>query len=439
LQETLDFKRDSLSAVGVSAAVIMPGMGTWLGASGISDSSNDIRTGMLFSIASVTKTYIAALVLLLAEEETLTLDDSLHQWLPTYPHIDSTITVHQLLNHTSGIYSFHENPAFWDSMFTDNERLWTPEEMVTTFIEEPYFPPGEGWHYSNTNYLLLGMIIREATDSDVSTELRRRILNPLHIRNTFLDIEEEIPDNLAHGWHDLNEDGEPEDIFHLSRTAWYSAIWTGGAMVATAEDVAVWAGGLFDDDLLDEASLDEMLDFVEIPFGWFPFTGYGLGMGRIELFDMELWGHSGDIPGYNSIVMYSVDDNVSISVLVNCNAVFAANTIGYGLYEVIRRYLGISPTPPSTTPHADEFTLQQNYPNPFNSITTLTYSLPVGSRVSLGILDISGRVVLKLVDGYQKSGAYNVDLEAGTIPCGMYMIRLEASGGQQWRKALLVK
>ncbi|NQT35812.1 beta-lactamase family protein, partial [bacterium] len=352
LQNILDSERENRDLQGISASIIMPDQRTWRGVSGLSEAEepDSIRPDMLFSIASITKTFTAALLLQLVEENRLDLGDSIYQWLPAFEHIDSTITIRQLLNHTSGVFSFHENPACWDSLFSNPDRFWSPEEMIETFIEYPYFPPGEGWHYSNTNYLLLGMIICTATDSEVSDQLGERFFEPFDLNHTFLDIEDELVGDLAHGWHDLDDDGERDDIYFIPRTSWYSALWTGGAMVSTAEDISIWSQALYGGEVLDQASLEEMLDFGEIPHGWNPITGYGLGVELFELYGRELWGHAGDIPGYNSLMIYLPEDSVSITVLVNSDVDNSSNEIGYRLLEAILDYLDAPPPPSSLIP-----------------------------------------------------------------------------------------
>jgi D-alanyl-D-alanine carboxypeptidase len=99
---------------------------------------------MLFAIGSVTKNFVATLVLSLAEEGVLSLDDPVSKWLPTYDHIDGNITIRQLLNHTSGVYNYFENQKIWDDLIADRTKYFTPEEVLE-YLKEPYFEAGEGW------------------------------------------------------------------------------------------------------------------------------------------------------------------------------------------------------------------------------------------------------------------------------------------------------
>jgi len=144
--------------LGISAAIIIPDEEIWIGVAGVSHPGTPIAPEMLFDIGSSEKNFQAALVLKLKEEGLLSLDDPISKWLPDYPNINHTVTIRQLLNHTSGIYDFIEHPdSTWRRGFSniDPIKIWTPEEVITTFMSEPYFSPGEGWHYSTTNYLLL--------------------------------------------------------------------------------------------------------------------------------------------------------------------------------------------------------------------------------------------------------------------------------------------
>lgn len=323
LQEALDNARASYDLIGVSAAVIVPGQEIWTGASGFSRPPNKMRPDMLFGIGSVTKTFTAALILKLAEEGLLSLDDSLHQWLPSFQNIDSTITIRQLLNHTSGIFDFLNDgfDDFWSAVAADLTKVWTPEEILT-FVKEPHFPPGSSWKYSNTNYILLGMIIKEVTGSQVSTELRNRLLNPLNLHSTFLDVEETISGEVAHNWSDgFDGDGTLDDISSLPRTAMFSMAWTAGAMFSTAEEVARFANALYGGEVLSQAYHNQMLTFYPVtssPFGP-AVTGYGLGTARATLSGKELWGHGGNLGpyGYTALVGYSPEDRVTIALLFN--------------------------------------------------------------------------------------------------------------------------
>lgn len=319
LQAALDNVLEYHGGKGVSAAVMIPGEEIWLGVSGVSHESSSITSNMVFIAGSVTKSFTAALILQLADEGSLALDDSLYKWLPTYPNIDTTITIRQLLNHTSGIYNYSTHPTIWTTVALNLNKSWTPEEIIASFVLDPYFSPGSDFHYSNTGYTLLGMIIEAATRSEVSIQLRNRFLIPLGLSNTFLAGKETITENLAHGWYDLNNDGVLDDVSSIPGTAFYSIAWTAGAMVTSAEDLAKWSQALFKGNVLSQTSLDNMLTFYSPTYSDM-YTGYGLGvglLGPILVGETNAYGHAGDAIGYASLMIYLPEHGTSISLMLN--------------------------------------------------------------------------------------------------------------------------
>ncbi len=266
LQTALDEGVSALSLMGVSAAVTISGQGEWQGVSGMSDpvAGDSVHPEMVFAAGSITKNFVAALLLDLAEDGLLTLEDSVGQWLPAYPNIDGSITIRQLLNHSSGIFNYEEHPDFEAAMLTDLSRQWAPEELISTFVNAPYFPAGTSMAYSNTNYILLGMIVQQVTGTAVSAELRNRFFDPLGLNSTFFEVEEIVSGEVAHGWEDIDGNGVLDDIFPFPRTAIWSAAGAAGAIFSTAEDIAHWGTALFDGQILTQASLAEMIDFLII-------------------------------------------------------------------------------------------------------------------------------------------------------------------------------
>jgi len=319
LQKVLDNNLETYSGTGVSAAVVFPDQDTWLGTSGVSFGTTAITPDMLFGIGSVTKTYMAALCLQLAEEGVFSLDDSLHKWLPDYPKIDNSITIRQLLINSSGIHNVTDNTSLWDAVFVDPSKMWTPDEVISNFLEEPYSSPGTGWFYSNTNYILLGKIINEATGAAVSAELRRRFWGPLGLNSTYLEVEEILPANIAHGWFDLYGDGIVDDVSLISETGIYSVLWTSAAIFSTAEDLANWSSVLFQGNVLSQSSLDQMLTSYYILPGT---TDVGLGMGvyligHNNYIGVRLVGYTGRTFGYLASIFFVPDYNISVAVIIN--------------------------------------------------------------------------------------------------------------------------
>ncbi len=319
LQAALDNAITTYGGKGVSLAVILPDGETWIGVSGISHETTPITPDMLFSVGSATKTFTAATILQFAEEGVLTLEDSLFEWLPSYPNIDSTITLRQLLNHTGGIFDLVENPNLWTDVFADLYRTWTIEEVLNNYILAPYFPKGTDWHYSSTGYMLLRLIIREATDDDISAQYRSRLLAPHGLDGMFTAVEESPTGTVANGWFDLDGDGDYDDFSNIPQTAFYSAI--GGGVFANAEDFARWAKAMYRDQVvLSPDYYNQMMDF-HVPTPGEPLVyGYGLGVCWFspELFNnLTVWGHGGNPVGYAAGCLYLPDYGVCLAILDN--------------------------------------------------------------------------------------------------------------------------
>jgi len=348
LQKVLDDGISKYDVRGVSAVVIFPDQKVWKGVSGISHDTVSIKSNMLFAIGSITKNVVAALTLKLAEEGMLSLDDPLSKWLPAYPYVDSNITIRQLLNHTSGIYIFWDNQKIWDDLKKDREKVWTPEEVLS-YIKEPCFAPGEGWRYSNTNYLLLAMIITKVTGSNISTEFRKRFWQPLNIENAYLSIEEVIPDNQAHVHGDnFNNDGSNLDLTFLPRASHESITYGSAGLFMTAEDLARWCNALFEGEVLHRESINEMLKFVDIGFGPRK-RGYGLGvelfMRRISSGERAI-GHSGANIGTSVYMVHLPEHHFTVVVMINdfnhkCSQAITKDLIANVLREL--NIIGIIP------------------------------------------------------------------------------------------------
>jgi len=263
LQKALDKGVKIHNVRGVSASIVFNTDSIWTGTSGISHDTITMKPDMLFSIGSITKNFVAALTLKLVENGTLTLEDSLSKWLPSFPYIDSNITIRQLLNHTSGIYMFWNNNDIWDALKEDRKKIWTPEEVLE-YIKEPHFSPGESWAYSNTNYLLLAMIIEKSTGSTLSSELKKHLWEPLNLSNYYLWLADSIPENQAHVFGDNFQHGSPEKDLTFSPRASHESITYGSSgIVTTAKDLAKWCYALFEGNVLSEKSMNEMLQFVD--------------------------------------------------------------------------------------------------------------------------------------------------------------------------------
>jgi D-alanyl-D-alanine carboxypeptidase len=324
-----DQQGQKLKVPGISAAVILPDGTTWLGVSGKSSDSEAMNSAMLFGLASVTKTYIAALVVQLAEEGALSVEDPVGHWIPELGQIDGSIKIRQLLNHTSGLYRYQQKPEFLAAIYAQPEKVWTAREILEEFQGEPELGFGE----SGMDYVLLGMIIEKATGTSVSHQLIKRFFDPLKLEQTFLYPEQKYPTEImAHMWWDVTGSGEPVDVIagtsELPLAALFSSLWTGGAMHSTAEDLARFAKGLFEGRVLKGGALEEMLaPGPELDEG----AHYGYSVIIDEVDGQTVYWHPGGA-GYSSIYFYLPQDRLSIAVLGNL--MVDLKPVAIALYEV---------------------------------------------------------------------------------------------------------
>jgi D-alanyl-D-alanine carboxypeptidase len=265
-------------------------------ASGVADRETKarMRPRMHVRIASVTKTYAATVVLQLVGERKLRLHDSVERWLPGLLPDGASITVRQLLGHTSGLGDFEFDPRVLEPYLNGNlDFAWPPRRLAEIGAEQPpFFPPGQGFAYSNTNYVLLGLIVERITGHSLGHELRERIFEPLHLRETSFPRESALPKPFAHGYRVFDQ---PPAI---DVTGLYPYPWAAGAIVSTDEDVARFFRGLLSGRMLKPPLLHAMRQGVVEEQADFPGQTYGLGLMSFPTPCGLAWGHNGDIPGY---------------------------------------------------------------------------------------------------------------------------------------------
>lgn len=260
-------------------------------------------------IGSVTKTVTAAILLRLQEDGLVDLDAPISDYVDTPVPNAAEISVRQLLNHTSGIANYLNYPNFFD--IADGDRVWEPAELVQMGVDlGPVFDPGQGWEYSNTNYIIAGMIAEAVTGQTFGQAVRATILDPAGLDETYLDGEETAEGELAHGYIP----GEDLTFTHHP-----SAAWAAGAMVMTVGDLMAWTDAVFRGPLLSDASKQQMMDVVATGNPETPYYGLGVEMPSLDVGVVA--GHGGLFPGYTSAMGLRIDsDDVVVAI---------SNTFGY--------------------------------------------------------------------------------------------------------------
>jgi len=278
-----------------------------------------MRPDVHHRIGSVTKTFTISLLLQAEADRLLSLDDTIDQYADGIPNGDN-ITLRQMANMTSGIASYTENKQWQNEFFSDHERVWKPEELVQVGIKDsPLFDPGTQWHYSNTNTVLLGLVLEQVTGEPIDQLYRERIIEPLDLKGTsFPGADPSLPDPHAQGY---TLQGQSSGAEPVDATNWNpSPDWTAGEMISTVDDLLVYGRALGTGEglLPSEQQAERLNSFVSDvpPLNRPPLKGnlaYGLGLGN----DHGWIGHNGQTPGYTTYLFYHPELDAVVTVEVN--------------------------------------------------------------------------------------------------------------------------
>ncbi|MEU4350528.1 serine hydrolase domain-containing protein [Streptomyces sp. NPDC023838] len=300
----------------------------WTGEAGVADlrTGRERRAEDRYRVGSITKTFVATVVLQLEAEGRLSLDDSVEHWLPGVVrgngHDGTKITLRRLLQHTSGIFNYTQDQTFGQRVFTADflrhrYDTYTPRQLVDiAMTHAPDFAPGTSWHYSNTNFVLAGMVIEKATGHSYATEIDRRVLRPLHLRSTTLpgtDSRMPRPSGRAYSKLSQQTTGRTYDVTALDPSMAGSA----GEMVSDSADLNRFYRALLTGELLPQRQLKEMTTTVPVGSDT-PDAGYGLGLMENKLpCGTEVWGHDGGIHGSSSVTLTTKDGRHSLAFNFN--------------------------------------------------------------------------------------------------------------------------
>jgi CubicO group peptidase (beta-lactamase class C family) len=262
----------------------------------------------ILRLASVTKQYTAAAILALAQDGELSLDDPLSKFLPEFPVGD--VTVHQLLNHTSGIKSYTNIEGYMS-----DERIrrdLSTEELVAVFADEPVdFAPGESWSYNNSGYVLLGAIIEKVSGKSWNEYIRERLLEPLGIESTDAYDDAAVIEGRVPGY--AGPADEPQNASYLSMTQPHAA----GALMSTAIDVDRWQRALHGGEVLERALYQRMISADEVAADVRGGQGYAYGLMTADWMGHPAIHHGGGINGFTTYAFWLPEEALSIVVLTN--------------------------------------------------------------------------------------------------------------------------
>ena len=302
-------------------AVVRDGTQSWGVAAGVAD----VRTGrpeqpwFRHRVGSITKSFVATTVLQLAGERRVRLDAPIATYLPDLlpGDLGKQVTVRMLLQHTSGIGNYTDTiePTI-EGLEAIRKRTFTPEELVAAGLSlPPTNAPGAGWSYSNTNFIILGLLIERVTRHPVESEIGRRILRPLGLRDTYLPG----TDLYIRGPHDNAYIPEPNGALHDFTLFNMSSAWAAGALISTPADLNRFYRALLTGRLLSRGLLAQMETTVPFDPAHPAAGGYGLGLYWLELPCGRFWGHDGAVIGQSTRSLHSLDGRRQLTMAENLN------------------------------------------------------------------------------------------------------------------------
>jgi CubicO group peptidase (beta-lactamase class C family) len=296
--------------VGLSIAVAQRGKILLAKSYGMADAELDVPANeeTMFRIGSVTKQFTSAIVMRLVEQKKLALDDELPKYVPDFPLQGRKVTIEQLLQHTSGIKSYTDIEEPW-------KKVWpielTHAELLALVKDEPFdFEPGTGWHYNNTGYYLLGMVIEKVTGKSYPEVLQTELCVPLGLTRTRYDSNRDLIKNRAQGYS-LLDDGRlaNDNVLGMAQPG------AAGGIVSTASDLVRWEMALSSGKVVKPESFRRMCKSTVLPNG--RDTGYGFGLNIAHWNGKSRIEHGGGIFGFNSKLLWLPDEDLHVAVISN--------------------------------------------------------------------------------------------------------------------------
>ena len=327
VQSFMDSLRQAARFPGATVGIALPDGRVISVATGESDTARDVRLVAedLLLAGSVGKTFFAALALSLVGEGRLALDTPIAHWLGREPWFSRlpngpSIRVRHLMNHTSGLVRYEFKDTFTRDLSADPDRVWRPEELIGYILDTPApFEAGKGWDYSDTNYIVLGMILERITGTRAYDEIARRFLGPLGLSRVVPSTNRRIP-GLVQGYAGpANPFGGRDAMIADGQLAINPQFeWAGGGFATSAPDLARWARALYGGVVVDSAVLRQAFEGVPARLG--PNVRYGLGVILWPGESGDAVGHSGFFPGYLTEMRYFPADRFAIAVQFNTSA-----------------------------------------------------------------------------------------------------------------------
>ncbi|MCP3816825.1 beta-lactamase family protein [Streptomyces sp. A3M-1-3] len=326
LDKTINEIMERADIPGVNIGLWIPGRGTYVKSFGVSDqaSGTPMKSDLHMRIGSLTKTFTITGVLQLVDRGKVGLDDPIAEYVAGVPEGDR-ITLRELAGMRSGLFDYSEDNSWMRSLLADPQRTWTPRQLLDYAFAHPLnFPPGTKWEYSNTNTILLGLVIEKVTGQPLGAYLEQQVYEPLKLAGTSFPTNNAMPDPYAQGYTDFTEDGTVAEA-----TNWNpSWAWAAGAMISDLNDLHTWVPALADGRLLAPETQKQRLAFR--PIGY-PDVSYGLGIMRVN----DWIGHNGDLPGYETLAVQLPSRRATLVILINSDVNYKGDSLSTTLGRAV--------------------------------------------------------------------------------------------------------
>jgi D-alanyl-D-alanine carboxypeptidase len=312
LKQRLDRFAESKPDLAISAAIIKNGeLSTAVSGQSFDNSSFDDKR--IFLAASTTKMFAAALTVKYTDENQISLDTKISNFLQLDDRFSDGITIRNLLNHSSGLEDYLTD-EYLAAVINNPQHIFTPAELMY-FVPETTTLPGNGFFYSNTNYLLLGMLLEEWSGESLNVLLRNEIFDAVGSPNTSLYPFEPVQGTMEHLWTDVDGDGVIDDLTALGFTpeSLLSGAWASGGILSTPTDMVTFLKELFEGDILNDNQLQALQQFTEIIPDQY---SYGMGLQKIN-YNQEAWiGHDGSLIHY-TMAFYHPATGSCVAIMAN--------------------------------------------------------------------------------------------------------------------------
>ncbi|MFM9984734.1 MAG: serine hydrolase [Flavobacteriales bacterium] len=423
LQSLLDARVESYGNNGVSACLIMPNGDLWQGTAGVGAMDLAMTDTTVFHGASTTKMNIATLVLLMAQDGLIYLNQTWDYYLNLNVDFDPAITVRQLLSNTSGIKDYLETSTAGDLITADFNHAFTPTEILENVVDgTPDFAAGTDFHYSTSNYVLAAMIAESVSSNSLEEELRTRIWTPLGMHHTYFGGFESYAEPTSGVWWDFGSG--VMNYSAVSQTSMLTFGYGGANIVSTPTDLAKFVRAVVSGGFLSESSMTEMLTFSSWSYGDWP-AGYGLGIHNAYAFgENSVLGHDGYYTNMTDM-FHSLDYGFTLVTMTNTQTSWFA--IFNEMYEVISESIT------EQVEQTESAVSLELFPNPTSGLITLVSNKGNGFIGSVCVFDALGKLVYTTTND-QNNARLVVNLNA--LGSGIYTMEVITITGVRFTRRL---